>query len=403
MTYGFFYVISTLRTMTDVGLPVGDFTQDYLFARAAIDGTDPYQPLNLLAERYMGSAERYSVPFATPHPPSLGLLFVPLTLLDPYVARNVWFIVEMSFLALAVYFVMRTMELYPSVFVTASVVAVLLCWYPVRRELELGQVMILLLLLLASAHFALRRGHPYLSGFLLGLAIQIKFLAWPLLLLLALRREWHALMTAAATVLVSYGITAWVIGVEAIKNYFVHVLPEDGALFRGEVDDISAWAIGWRIFQGTGQGVLSGIREPALISSPLLASLTSVAVPALILLSAFLWLRTRRNLDAAIGVMICVSLLVSPSVGDHYLVLLIIPAGQVFGLLSRHGFPPRMTSLVLLAMTPMLFLFGGWAYLAPRLPFGTAWLAAIPALGIGGLALMLARLSSQMQPALRST
>ncbi len=49
-----------------------DFLQEYLLARAIAEGVDPYLPIPMLADRFLGQLPVPLFPHPTPHPPTAG-------------------------------------------------------------------------------------------------------------------------------------------------------------------------------------------------------------------------------------------------------------------------------------------------------------------------------------------
>ncbi len=149
---------------------------------------------------------------------------------------------------------------------------------------------------------------------------------------------------------------------------------------------------------------LAGITAPPLIQSAPAASAASAVLPALILLVSLITLRRQRSLARSLGLLICVSILVSPISWSHYLVLAAIPAVQVGGWLIRHEMPSRETNTAL--AVAMLLLVGNewtdWAIAvagetaAPDgmalIPFAPALLTLMPSVAVAALAILLVAL-----------
>lgn len=375
----------------------GDFMQDYLSARALVDGVNPYIPIDRLALRYLPGSERLGVTasYPTPHPPPVILLFLPFAFLDHPTALAVWFVTALVCLAATTHLlgqiIIKQLPIIGSLAITAAV----LCWYPARQELSLGQVMILTLLLIVAARWALLSDRPILGGILLGFAVMIKFITWPLLLLFVLRRDWRVLLPALSTIFVVYLVASYAIGFSTMVTYFTEVLPADDALFHSEVHNLSVSGLAWRIFEGTGPGIITGgITAPPLIQSPVSAVIVTYFGSLLLLITAGTWIYRQRNLDLSIGVMICISLLISPVCWDSYLVLLAIPAVQLLNSLKFRGFPAKETRLIILLAAPVLLLLEDWSKLAIIFPSTTPVLAMVPTLSIAALAWFLTRQTS---------
>jgi len=107
--------------------------------------------------------------------------------------------------------------------------------------------------------------------------------------------------------------------------YFREVLPVILNVNRSHVRNGSVASLGWRIFEGTGSPVIFGATAPPLVENASLALITSTVLPLLVVVVSCIVIRHRRlDLDASLGVFICISILVSPISWPHYQVLLAI-------------------------------------------------------------------------------
>ena len=382
-----------------------DFLQEYLLARAIADGTDPYLPVQALADHYLGALPYPVFDHPTPHPPPAGLLFLPLALLGYSSAVAVWLGLEIVCLAGSVYLLARGAARRLPLWGTLVIATTMVAWYPFFWDLGLGQLMVVLLVLIAGAQLALLSGRPILGGAILGLAILVKPVPWPLLLLFALRRDWRVLGASVVTIMLGYSLAGWVMGFDRIVTYFTQVLPAVTAVYKVSSGNLSAWSVGWRVFHGTEAVRAGGIASPPLLESPVAAIVVSAGLPALVLLIACLVVRKRRSLAQSFGVMVCASILITPIAWGHYLVLLAIPAAQVIHWLMDRRLPSAETNTALLVAGLMLLPESFWtklAYLAAgqspvggepsALPFAPALLTFTPALAVGALGWLVATL-----------
>jgi glycosyl transferase family 87 len=366
-----------------------DVMQEYVLARAVADGTDPYLPVRSLAARYVpGSLEQGgSFAFPTPHPPPVGLLVFPLGLTDYRTAATGWFVLEIGCLLAAVWLLARHCRVAWSFGRCALAALILIGWAPFYWELFFGQLMVLLLLLLAGARAALRSGHCVKAGVLVGLAILIKTVPWPFLIIFAIRRDWRTLFAASATAAIGYVATALALGPARLIEYFTRVAPELSRLYQGSAVNLSAWAVGWRLFDGTPTGAFGGfnITAPPVIAAPWAAAVMSFVIPIGLFAVICFWSR-HSSLDAAFGASTCLAMLVSPIAWAHYLVLVCIPAAYVIEWLIRHRFPARETSLALALAVLFAVPYEAWeiaaSLLAGQMPVEqtTSVLPALPAL-----------------------
>ena len=378
-----------------------DFLQEYLLVRAIAEGTNPYLPIPVLAGRFLGPLPVPLFPHPTPHPPTVGLLAFPLAFLDYSAAATVWVILEMGCLVASAYLLGRIAGFRMGAQAALVTTVIALAWFPTTSEIVLGQLMLPILLLLAGAIDSLRSGRRLLGGTLVGVSILLKPVAWPVLLVFVVRRDWRALAAAVSTALVGYGAAVWALGASTVFDYLTRVLPMVTRLYRASDGNISVWTVGWRVFDGTRSEVLAGISAPPLVHSTQTAVVVSAALPAIILLGSLIAVRRQRSEARSLGLMICVSVLVSPISWGHYLILAAIPAAEVASWLIRHRLPSRETNAALIVA--MLLLPGNeWTRLAltiagntampdgtVQIPFASALLTLGPAVATAALAALL--------------
>jgi hypothetical protein len=381
-----------------------DFLQEYTLARALAEGTDPYLPTKELALRYLGVLPREVFPHPTPHPPTTGLLLLPLALFDYSTAAAVWFVLELLCLTASVYLLARGVGARLPLWASLAVVVALTPWSPLLSELVLGQLMAPVLALLVAAWVALRSGRRALAGGLVGVAILIKPVPLPLLLLFVVIRDWQALTAAVAVVLGGYLVAGWAVGLRSLTNYFTTVLPLVSSSYGAHEWNLALSSVGWRIFVGTGSDVLPGLTAPPLIHSRPAAVLISLALPALALLLACQAVRQQDDLDRSLALMVSVSMVTMPISWGTNLLLVAIPATLVIRWLVRHQFPSRETNRTL-GLAMILFVdWGRLAHLVAALApaanqyavarFALAQIAFIPAIGVGALAWLVSGLQS---------
>lgn len=375
-----------------------DFVQDYLWVRAVVDGTDPYEDLTDLALRYFGFVPVGVVPYRSAHPPTAGLLMLPLAWVDYGVAATLWFAAELGAVFLAVYLLCRGSGVHSATPLALALGLAIFGWYPFHNELALGQLSTTVLVLLCGAWVALRGNRKGLAGALLGLAILIKPVPWPLLLVLLVRREWRALGGAVGAMVGGGLLTVAAVGLDRILTY-QSGLRVYGELHRAEAQNMSLWTVGWRVFHGTQSTILNGISAPPLADFEAGARLLSPALPALLLLGACLAARRQMRLDLALGMMLCASLLINPISWDHYLVLAALPIALLVGCAARRELSRGAVSLALVAALPLFIPVRAWMELAQQIGgagaggldvgFWPALLTYVPGLGVAGMGSLL--------------
>src|SRR5262245_26055508 len=174
-----------IESFTHTAIYKKDFIQEYLMAKATINGINPYLPLPDLAAILMNYPGYRVLPHPTPHPPIVGLLSVPLGFLSYKNAALIWLIFELTCLFASLLLFLRWWKAPLKPARIAILLGFTLGWGPVVESLYIGQLNSCLLLLLLSAWLALRAEKESLGGALLGAAIALKLMAWPIVVFLA--------------------------------------------------------------------------------------------------------------------------------------------------------------------------------------------------------------------------
>jgi Glycosyltransferase family 87 len=357
-----------------------DLGQEYLLARALVEGVNPYVPMRDLAARYLEPLGYLDKPFPTPHPPTAGLLFLASLVVGYPTLVQAWFGLELVFLGLGLAWSAWAAGWRLPWRMVPVVGFALLAWFPIVIELGLGQVTLALLAGLAGAQLAILRGRVWVGGAALGLTLLLKPLAWPWLLALVARRLWPPLIGSLVVVLVGSAVCAVRLGPGVLVDYGTRVLPQVSALYADEPTNISLWTVAPRLL---GQGQM-----PRGIAA---------VVPVLVALASLAWLRTRPALGHALGVLTCVSVLVNPISWGYYLVLAVMPAAQVLACLRVRGYPPLPTALAVLVAVGLYLGGGDWRALASlvAVPPLASLVTLGPAWSIGALGLLLAWMARQ--------
>jgi len=352
-----------------------DFIQEYLLAKAVLNGVNPYLPLPELAARFIHPVPVLALHHPTPHPPPVAVLSLPLGLLSYEHAAVAWFLFEMACTLVSVYLLLCWSGKSPTLGLTILLTLLALGWGPIWEGMALGQLNTLLLLLLICAWQALRSGKATLGGAVLGCIVALKLMAWPIVIFLALRRNWRAVAAAGAVAVAFNLAAALLMGFDRVTYYYLKVGATVWPLYRNNIGNISAWAFGWRVFEGTAPSVDSPIVFPPLVTSPVLAQSVSLIL-LLALLTVGLVLATRsRSFDASFSVLVCVSLLVNPVAWSHYLAMASLPVAITVRRLFDLGLPK---SKIRIAVALGLLLF------IPRTVLGDLALRFAADAGAGG-------------------
>ena len=383
-----------------------DFIQEYLLIQAVVNDVDPYLSLPELAARFLEPLPNPVLQHPTPHPPVVALLSLPLALLDYKKAAAAWLVFEIVCFVSAIYFLLRWFNRRPGLALTLFSAFLMLGWSPLGEELITGQLMTVLLLLLIGVWLALRDGDEVLGGFLLGLTIALKLVAWPIVIFLAFQRRWRAIFVTVVSVGVTNLAAALLMGFDRVFHFYLEVGGPVSTLYHAYEDNFSVWTVGWRVFEGTGSPVAAGISAPPLVQSLTLARIVSVALPLTLVVIGLVLAVRARSFDTSFGILVCISILVSPVAWRHYLVLSLIPLAIIGKRLITLDWPKRETNvslfLGLLLFIPrslldrIMFALSGNDS-AMRVPFTIALLSYVPAVALLGLIVLLWQLDRTEQ------
>ncbi len=389
---------AAVRTLLPQRIYDKDFLQGYILARATLDRADPYLPTDVLAERYVGAGANPAFTHPTPHPPTLGLLLLPLALLDYSTAAVLWFGLEALCLVASAYLLARAIDAQLPIQAALGITVALLVWYPFPIEMSFGQVQVPLLALLAASWVALRAKRWALGGALVGLAILLKPVPWPLLLWFVSRRDWRALRAALLVLAGGYLLAGCLAGWDTLATYFATVLPLVASTYRSSWGNLSLSSLAWRLLHGTEES--GTVLAAPLLRSTAAAEVASVALPVVLLLVACAAVRKDDDLDVSLGLMAAVSILTSPIAWAHYLVLAAIPVVHVLRWLERHGWPSKETNVALVVAVLLSVNWVGvgallalqWAVARQTmtLPFALAQIPLMTTVAVGALAWLVA-------------
>jgi len=218
-------------------------------ARAILAGANPYLPIPQLAATYLNLPNYTYFSHSTPHPPLLGLLFLPFGFLSYKTGFAVWIGIEMILLFLFLLALRRWFN-FETILQPILALLFLMYWSPMRVEMRWGQVNLLTLLLLTWSLIWLEKGREYMSGLFLGLALALKMMGWPILIYLALRRRWRAVSSAGAVFAGANLLSIMWLGLGWAKSYYLEIGPSVTAIYGSHEANYSICAWGQRLFLG---------------------------------------------------------------------------------------------------------------------------------------------------------
>lgn len=380
-----------------------DFVQEYLLARAVVDGVDLYLPAPELASVYFEPPPKLPWAHPAPHPPTAAVASVPIGLFPYGVAVTVWLAFEVGCLAWGIATLARWWGEPVGWTTRAALFLVALACGPVVHELWFGQFSLLLFVLTTIAWLRLREGRDALGGAALGLAVTLKLAAWPVGLYLAFAGRWRAVAAAAGVFAVGQLSAALVVGPRTVVEYYTNVGPSITRDYAKHDENFSLWTVGPRFFSAEVARVASSFITPELWPSESAAQMLTKGLPLAALAGALALAARSRRFDTAFGVLLCAGLPLNPVVWDHYLLMTAVPAVVVFRRLKDLAFPRGATSAALVGLVVAalpnpgylelaVWLFAtGDAYNVKILPFAAGLVTYVPLVPIALWIVLLVR------------
>jgi hypothetical protein len=213
-----------------------------------------------------------------PHPPMCALPMLPLAGLPPLEAKRAWLILNLGFLALALWILHSVTRLSWRRILLLS----FLCILPLRENFLFGQYYVLILLLICLAYFAFLRGHRFTCGAVLAAAASLKIFPAFFLILFLRKRDWRAAagLIAGGSALEATSVITF--GWDVHRIYLLEVLPR---ALHGDL--VGPYTLQWNSFTALCHKLL--LAEPELNPYPLLNSPWAYALVQACIATAFLF------------------------------------------------------------------------------------------------------------------
>ena len=248
-----------------------------------------------------------------PYPPPTIALFLPLGYVHNLSAGlALWYAVEFIALGAAAWLLARYFM--PEQRRRGAVLIVALVMALPATQVNLGNAQTNFLLLLFITLVFVQRKRTR-SAVWLTLAVWIKPYVGVLFLLDLIRARWRHLLAAAATVVVSFGVAALILGPATMLTYFrSNPGGREPAFAFVEGVNQSLLAVVLRS-QASAPVHVSALHEPTFVGLALL----------LLAITIFLCFRATRDSDAAFGLSLLLGMLVYPGTLTSYGIMLILP------------------------------------------------------------------------------
>ncbi len=208
--------------------PIHDFANSYFPAKFFVQGKfdktvfDPY----LFNKKIAGTGTEGVFASFNPNPPSVGLLFSPLTIVDVHSAKLIFNGISICFFLLSIYRICKYVGI-PSTWVYLLLPIVF--FIPLRNNILFGQTYLLLTSLLIEGFLAYEKKNVWISSLWWSFAIFVKIFPLVIFLFLFIRKEHKQasiLFGVCLLLLISF---VWLQGMDVWGYYLVEVLPRSSA------------------------------------------------------------------------------------------------------------------------------------------------------------------------------
>jgi hypothetical protein len=320
--------IETLRPPPEAA----DFFQEWASARNVFRGAAVYTEHAEAVRLYL----KHDVPKEpgpyirfNAHPPTSVLLALPFAALGYSDATLAWNLASLAAFGASLWLLVRGLGIATAKWGVFPAAALLLTCSPVRQQVNLAQLN-MVLLLVTGVWAAERSGRPRLAGALLGAATAVKLFPGFLFLFFLLRRRWSVVLVGVVSLAALTGATALILGTDAYRDYVRVVLPEVSRFRSGWFN--ASLAGFWEKVLGEGawhydRHILPVVNAPRLARTGTLLARVGV----LVLWARAVWrARTPAEGDHAFGLSLIAMMLLSPITWDHYFVILALPSIQLW-------------------------------------------------------------------------
>lgn len=318
-----------------------DFDILFRSAQTLARGGSPYDVPGLAAAPFGGYYK---------FPPLVDLLLAPLTRFDWRTVARAYILISLALYLATFLLLARTQRLDPRAPPFYLLAIIFLVFQPSIDTLNGAQHEFLILLTFSVAAAALQHAPPRqgLAGVILSIPIIIKLYPLLLLLFLAVRRFWRAILALVVSLALLMALSIGLGGWELQRQFWLEILPRlSGG--TATLENQSFFAFFARLW------VNGAAVDPARVTVlPIATWLSYIAIASSILLSLFvLW----RAPDAGLGfaVMAPLMLLAGPNAWIHYETVLLLPIAILLGVYGQRA---AALDWLLLALAVALVAFG---------------------------------------------
>jgi hypothetical protein len=327
--FGWVLVISASAIITFYGFYLSsnsfsDFAGYYTSTKILLDADSAAVLYN--DEWFVSKMNSFGIPDSTfimyVNPPPSAFIMIPVAWLQPLPAKIVWNSFNLIFLLTAFYLLLRFNNFSKDSSKLQAMAALFFCTVPFLRNLQRGQIYILLLLFIIVFFQGYLQGNALLSSLSIAILFFLKYFGWMFFILFIIEKRWK-----------EFGLSLLFIGIGFLFTLFIEGIETYQANFNVIID-----AFNRKDFSLTGLPCVPAFfgalftfhpqwnNNPALNISWLSSPFTAVS---LLIMFIFSFIKTRRNTPERLSSILILSVIFTPLAADHHYMLLVLPAAYL--------------------------------------------------------------------------
>jgi hypothetical protein len=253
--------------------------------------------------------------------PFFAAILAPLAHFSPDVAYQGWNVLTVLLTLASVWIILRLGGRQPSAVLWMILAVGLFSYAPFFHELAVGQVSSLLLFLCALGMWLLSREQDWPSAFCFAVATMIKITPVVVIPLLAMHRKWKWLAAYGCWMVCLTGFSIWRMGWAPHEQFLFEVMPGVSCGFA-TYGNYSTMAFVQELFLG--EMPMHGFPSSLPPGACLVSKATSAALLGLLMVQFYRY-REKSNLTLHLGLLLLLSLAISPIAWTHHWVIALLP------------------------------------------------------------------------------
>ncbi len=353
--FGWILVISASTVITFYGFYLSsnsfsDFAGYYTSTKILLDADST---ANLYDDEwFVSKMHSFGIPDSTfimyVNPPPSAFIMIPVAWLQPLAAKIVWNSFNLIFLITAFYLLLKFNNFSGASSKVQAIAAFFFCTVPFLRNLQRGQIYILLLFFIILFFHGYLHGNAFLSSLSIAILFLLKYFGWMFFFLFIIEKRWKELGLSLLFIGIGFLFTLFIAGIETYEANFNVIIDA----FNRKEFSLTGLPCIPAFFGALFTFHPQWNNNPALNISWLSSLFTAVS---LLIMFIFSFIKTRKNTPERLSSILILSVIFTPLAADHHYMLLVLPAAY---LIQRDFLD--LNNLKILLMIAVLYLLMGW-------------------------------------------